>query len=152
MSTLAKAVIFIVVAIAVIVGARIYSSTFTATKPQEEAAERIMPQEEELRIEDLVLGTGPEAKTGDTVEVHYAGTLTDGTKFDSSYERTTPLTFTIGARQLIEGWERGIVGMKVGGRRRLTIPPSLAYGAEGRGQIPPNATLIFEIELLAIKE
>jgi FKBP-type peptidyl-prolyl cis-trans isomerase len=105
-----------------------------------------------LQILDEVVGTGAEAKTGDTVSVHYTGTLTDGTKFDSSLDRGTPLDFTIGAGNVIKGWDEGVVGMKVGGKRRLTIPPGLAYGSSGYPPvIPPNATLIFEIELVAIK-
>ncbi len=103
-----------------------------------------------LGIEDLVVGTGATAATGDTVTVHYVGTLQNGTKFDSSYDRSQPFAFRIGAGQVIAGWEQGLPGMRVGGRRRLTIPPSLAYGTSGYGPIPPNATLIFEIELLSI--
>lgn len=103
-----------------------------------------------LKIEDERIGTGAEAKSGLTVRVNYVGTLTDGTKFDSSYDRGQPLAFPLGQHLVIPGWEQGIVGMKVGGKRKLTIPPSLAYGAAGKpGIIPPNATLIFEIELLA---
>jgi FKBP-type peptidyl-prolyl cis-trans isomerase len=105
-----------------------------------------------LQILDEVVGTGAEAKTGDTVSVHYTGTLTDGTKFDSSLDRGTPLDFTIGAGNVIKGWDEGVVGMKVGGKRKLTIPPDLAYGASGYPPvIPANAILIFEIELVTIK-
>jgi FKBP-type peptidyl-prolyl cis-trans isomerase len=82
--------------------------------------------------------------------VHYVGTLMSGTQFDSSYARNQPFTFRLGANQVIAGWERGVPGMRVGGRRRLTIPPSLAYGSSGNGPIPPNSTLRFEIELLSI--
>lgn len=102
-------------------------------------------------IEDIKVGTGQEAKTGDTVTVNYAGTLTNGTKFDSSYDRGTPFTFQLGAGQVIEGWDKGIIGMKVGGKRKLTIPPELGYGATAYGPIPANATLIFEVELLGVK-
>jgi FKBP-type peptidyl-prolyl cis-trans isomerase len=105
-----------------------------------------------LQYEDLVVGTGAEAKVGDTVSAHYTGTLEDGTKFDSSLDRNQPFEFTIGAGQVIKGWDEGVVGMKVGGTRKLTIPPDLAYGDQGAGSIiPPNATLIFEIQLLEIK-
>ena len=100
---------------------------------------------------DLVVGTGAEAGAGDTLTVHYTGWLADGTKFDSSYDRGTPYTFRLGAGSVIAGWDQGIPGMKVGGKRRLIIPPSLAYGASGRPpQIPGNSTLKFEVELLAI--
>lgn len=103
----------------------------------------------ELKIEDERVGTGAEAKSGMTVSVNYIGTLTDGTKFDSSYDRGQPLGFPLGQRLVIPGWEQGLLGMRVGGKRKLTIPASLAYGATGQGTIPPNATLIFEVELLA---
>ena len=107
---------------------------------------------QELKIEDLVIGSGAEAKPGDTVSVHYTGWLEDGTKFDSSLDRNQPFEFTLGQGQVIPGWEQGIQGMKVGGKRRLTIPPEMAYGKQGYGGvIPPNATLVFEVELLDIK-
>ncbi|MBE0409913.1 MAG: FKBP-type peptidyl-prolyl cis-trans isomerase [Anaerolineales bacterium] len=103
------------------------------------------------QIEDLVIGDGPAATNGNLVSVHYTGWLLDGTKFDSSLDRGQPFEFTIGEGQVIRGWEEGLVGMRAGGKRQLTIPPDMAYGAAGRGSIPPNATLIFEIELLEIK-
>lgn len=103
-----------------------------------------------LTIEDLTVGTGTTAASGDTVRVHYVGTLMNGTKFDSSYDTGTPFTFKIGAGQVIAGWEQGVPGMKVGGKRRLTIPPSLAYGSQAVGPIPANSTLRFEIDLLSI--
>jgi peptidylprolyl isomerase/FKBP-type peptidyl-prolyl cis-trans isomerase FkpA len=106
----------------------------------------------ELKIEDLVVGTGTEAVSGKSVTVHYTGTLTDGTKFDSSKDRGEPFTFNLGAGEVIKGWDQGVVGMKVGGKRKLTIPSELGYGTQGAGGvIPPNATLIFEIELLGVK-
>jgi peptidylprolyl isomerase len=104
-----------------------------------------------LQIQDLVIGTGKEARSGDTVTVNYLGTLLDGTKFDSSYDRNTPFTTQIGVGQVIKGWDEGIIGMKVGGKRKLTIPPSLGYGAQDTGSIPPNSTLVFEVELLDVK-
>jgi FKBP-type peptidyl-prolyl cis-trans isomerase len=103
-----------------------------------------------LVIEDIVVGTGATAATGDTITVHYLGRFVDGTQFDSSYARNTPYTFRLGVGQVIAGWDQGIPGMKVGGQRRLTIPPSLAYGAGGYGSIPPNSTLVFDVELLSI--
>ncbi len=105
----------------------------------------------QLVVEDVVVGTGPLAETGDTVNVHYVGRLEDGTQFDSSYDRGTPFTFTAGAGQVIAGWDQGVPGMRVGGTRRLTIPPNLGYGLSGRGPIPPNATLIFDVELVSIE-
>jgi FKBP-type peptidyl-prolyl cis-trans isomerase FkpA len=101
--------------------------------------------------EDLVVGTGDEAQIGDTVSVHYTGWLEDGTQFDSSIDRGQPFDFTIGQGGVIPGWDQGVPGMRVGGTRRLTIPPDLAYGPTGSGPIPPNATLIFEIQLLEIR-
>ncbi len=105
---------------------------------------------DELNIEDITEGSGDEVKSGDTVKVHYIGTLLDGTKFDSSYEREEAFEFTIGAGSVIEGWEQGLVGMKVGGKRKLTIPSSMGYGETGSGSIPSNAKLVFEIELIEI--
>ena len=105
----------------------------------------------ELQIEDLQVGTGVEAKAGNKVSVHYTGTLTDGSKFDSSKDRGKPFDFTLGQGQVIKGWDQGVAGMKVGGSRKLTIPPDLGYGASGAGGvIPPNATLVFEVELLDV--
>ena len=105
-----------------------------------------------VKIETLTPGTGDEATIGDTLSVHYTGTLTDGKKFDSSRDRNEPFEVTLGQRRVIAGWEMGLKGMKVGEKRRLTIPPDLGYGAKGAGGvIPPNATLIFEVELLAIR-
>ncbi len=105
----------------------------------------------ELKIEDSKVGTGAEAVVGKSVTVHYTGWLTNGTKFDSSKDHGQPFTFQLGAGQVIKGWDQGVAGMKVGGVRKLTIPPSLGYGANGAGGvIPPNATLIFEVELLGV--
>lgn len=106
---------------------------------------------EQLKIEDVRVGTGAEAKTGDVVKVNYLGTFTDGKKFDSSYDRGDPFEFTLGKGEVIPGWDRGVLGMKVGGKRRLTVPPELAYGPQGYGPIPANSTLMFEIELLDVR-
>jgi FKBP-type peptidyl-prolyl cis-trans isomerase FkpA len=104
-----------------------------------------------LKYEDIVIGQGTEAKTGQTVAVHYTGWLTDGKKFDSSKDRGQPFTFRLGGGQVIKGWDEGVQGMKVGGKRKLTIPPELGYGARGAGGvIPPNAILVFEVELLKV--
>ena len=106
----------------------------------------------ELKVEDVQEGTGSAAARGDAVEVHYTGWLKDGKKFDSSKDRGRPFGFTLGAGQVIKGWDQGVEGMKIGGVRKLTIPAELAYGARGAaGVIPPNAELTFEVELLRIK-
>src|SRR5262249_3517029 len=103
------------------------------------------------QIVDLRAGTGAECKAGDTVTVHYTGTLDDGTVIDSSHKRNQPFTFPLGAGRVIKGWDVGVAGMKVGGQRKLTIPPEEGYGARGAGSaIPPNATLHFDVELIRI--
>ena len=104
-----------------------------------------------LTIDDLVVGDGAAAAAGQQVKVHYTGWLTDGTKFDSSKDRNDPFVFPLGAGRVIKGWDEGVQGMKIGGKRKLTIPPALGYGARGAGGvIPPNATLVFEVELLGL--
>ncbi len=104
-----------------------------------------------LIIEDLVVGDGAAAKAGDTVSVHYTGTLIDGTVFDSSVTRGTPFEFRLGIGSVIQGWDEGVPGMKAGGKRQLTIPAEMAYGSRSVGSIPANSTLIFEVELLEIR-
>ena len=105
----------------------------------------------ELKIEELKVGTGDEAVAGKPVTVHYTGWLTDGKKFDSSLDRGQPFTFQLGGGQVIRGWDQGVAGMKVGGKRKLTIPSSMGYGERGAGAvIPPNATLVFDVELLKV--
>jgi peptidylprolyl isomerase len=106
---------------------------------------------EKLQVVDEKIGTGKEVTKGDTVEINYVGTLTNGTKFDASADHGGPFTTQIGVGQVIKGWDEGIIGMKVGGKRKLVIPPSLGYGSQGSGPIPPNATLIFQVELVGIK-
>jgi FKBP-type peptidyl-prolyl cis-trans isomerases 1 len=111
-----------------------------------------MTTESGLIYEDTTVGTGATATAGQTVTVHYTGWLTNGTKFDSSKDRNQPFSFHLGAGEVIRGWDEGVAGMKVGGTRKLTIPPQLGYGARGAGGvIPPNATLVFEVELLGVK-
>ena len=103
-----------------------------------------------LMIVDLVAGTGATAAVGDTITVNYVGTFTNGSKFDSSYDRNQPFTFRLGAGTVIAGWDQGLPGMKVGGNRHLTIPPSLGYGSQAYNGIPGNSTLVFDVELLSI--
>jgi FKBP-type peptidyl-prolyl cis-trans isomerase len=106
----------------------------------------------ELKIEDVKVGSGDEAVAGKRVTVHYTGTLTDGKKFDSSLDRKQPFAFNLGKGEVIQGWDQGVAGMKVGGKRKLTIPSNLGYGERGAGSvIPPNATLNFDVELLKVE-
>ncbi len=130
-----------------------------STEPEavqpEAATPETAPSSEEvskLEIEELVVGEGAEAVAGKTVVVHYTGWLTDGTKFDSSLDSGQPFSFSLGAGQVIPGWDEGVQGMKVGGKRKLTIPPEMGYGDQGAGGvIPPGATLVFEVELLEVQ-
>lgn len=123
--------------------------TEPAPTPQQ-AREVVTPSG--LRYTDLLVGEGTEAAKGKTVEVHYVGWLEDNTKFDSSQDPSHPFTFRIGIDDVIQGWHQGIAGMKVGGRRRLVVPPELGYGKQGVARVvPPNATLIFEVELVNVR-
>jgi len=122
----------------------------TQTDNQPTQQEQVMSVSE-LKIEDVIVGEGKEAVAGKVVSVHYTGTLVNGTKFDSSLDRGTPFKFTLGTGQVIQGWDQGVAGMKVGGKRMLTIPSDLAYGAS-TGHRLQNETLIFEVELLDVAE
>ncbi|MCV3214203.1 FKBP-type peptidyl-prolyl cis-trans isomerase [Plectonema radiosum NIES-515] len=131
----------------------IVASTPSSTpKKTTTGANKVVTTSSGLKYTELKVGTGATPKTGQTVTVHYTGTLENGTKFDSSRDRGVPFEFSLGTGQVIKGWDEGIGTMKVGGRRKLIIPPKLGYGARGAGGvIPPNATLIFDVELLGIK-
>ena len=117
---------------------------------------KVVTTDSGLKYQDLKEGTGDAAKAGDVVQVHYTGWLTTdgttkGTKFDSSIDHGKPFPFKLGAGEVIKGWDEGVAGMKVGGKRRLVIPPALGYGDQDKGDIPPNSTLLFDVELLKIK-
>jgi peptidylprolyl isomerase len=118
-----------------------------------EKTDKLNNMENKLQITDEIIGTGMEAKNGNTVSVHYSGTLLSGVQFDSSYNRGIPFSFHLGAGEVIKGWDQGVLGMKVGGKRKLVIPPDLAYGSQSvaNGLIPANSTLVFEVELLGVK-
>ena len=121
------------------------------TTEQASTAPSQTAKDQGLKIQDEKVGTGSAVKSGDTVVINYKGTLTNGKQFDSSYDRNEPFTTQIGVGQVIKGWDEGVVGMKVGGKRKLTIPPSLGYGDQSMPGIPANSTLIFEVELVAIQ-
>ncbi|MFO0598554.1 MAG: FKBP-type peptidyl-prolyl cis-trans isomerase [Myxococcaceae bacterium] len=126
-------------------------ATTNASSEPGGADEDVVEQyDDQLHVTDIKVGDGETATNGSTVTVHYRGTLTDTTVFDSSYTRE-PLTFKLGARRVIRGWDQGLVGMRVGGKRTLVIPPSLGYGSKAKPNIPPNSHLIFEVELLAVQ-
>jgi len=157
-------IIPILIVIAVVVGGIYLYQNYNKNKAPAENNEQATTTEEEatntnnfeiqgMKVEILKEGTGEEAKLGDTVTVNYVGAFEDGKKFDSSIDRGIPFSFTLGAGTIIKGWDLGVAGMKVGEKRKLTIPSSLAYGEAGAGDglIPPNATLVFEIDLLSIK-
>ncbi|MCP2731830.1 FKBP-type peptidyl-prolyl cis-trans isomerase [Limnofasciculus baicalensis] len=124
----------------------------TDSNSEETAKKETVTTPSGLKYIDLKVGEGDSPQTGKNVVVHYTGTLVNGTKFDSSRDRNSPFSFTIGVGQVIKGWDEGVATMKVGGRRQLIIPPDLGYGASGAGGvIPPNATLLFDVELLGVK-
>lgn len=120
---------------------------------QKQLEDQVKQQQDnqQLKSSDIKLGTGAVASSGKTVTVNYIGTLTDGKKFDSSYDRKQPFTFTLGQGEVIKGWDQGVVGMKVGGERKLTIPPSLGYGSQATSGIPANSTLVFDIKLVSVQ-
>jgi FKBP-type peptidyl-prolyl cis-trans isomerase FkpA len=152
-------ILFIVLAAGLIGGGMWYSgkiseeSQQTAAAQGEAAAQAQTQIMQNFKVQDVVVGTGAEAKNGDSVTVNYVGTLDDGTKFDSSYDRKQPFSFVIGDTgpgAVIQGWNLGVAGMKVGGKRTLVIPPELGYGVQANGPIPANSTLHFTVELLEV--
>ena len=150
-----KNILIIIILIALIPGFYFLARDSQEDKIQEESETKEMvsdsSEEQELQIEVLKQGTGEEVKNGDNIPVHYTGVLEDGTKFDSSLDRGKPFVFTLGIGQVIKGWDEGTIGMKIGEKRKLTVPPELGYGDRGVGNIiQPNATLIFEIELVSV--
>jgi len=147
-----KIIVFLIIVLILIAAGLVYYFDFYQKKNMKEENKITNQTADRLKIEILEKGNGAAAKNGDTIVVHYIGTLENGTKFDSSLDRGRPFSFVLGAGQVIAGWEQGILGMRVGEKRKLTIAPELAYGEAGAGNaIPPNATLIFEINLLEIK-
>mgnify|MGYP001034641758 CR=1 FL=1 len=144
------------------IGAALVASTLLlsvgCTKKEEtktentQAAIQKVPEIKDLLMQEVAVGKGKEIKDGDTAVVQYRGTFLDGKEFDSSYSRNKPFEFKLGAKQVIDGWDIGVKGMKVGGKRLLVVPPQMAYGSEGNGPVPPNTPLKFEVELVAIKD
>jgi len=142
------AVVISIVIVFVLVGGGLISGVFTNNK---QAANKNMPTSNQIESKDIVVGTGDVAVAGKDVTVHYTGVFVDGKKFDSSLDRGVPFTFKLGAGLVIKGWDIGVEGMKVGGKRIIVVPPELAYGASDYQSIPGNSTLIFQIELLSVK-
>jgi FKBP-type peptidyl-prolyl cis-trans isomerase len=145
-------IVSIVVLVVVVAGVSLLVNS-TAQAPAAKTTSQSSSQKGstmQLQVTDQTVGTGAEAVAGKSVTVNYTGTLTNGTVFDSSYSRNQPFTFTLGAGQVIKGWDEGVVGMKVGGKRKLVIPPSLGYGSQAQGPIPANSTLIFEVQLVSV--
>ncbi len=148
---------FVLIAAGIIALGSWYAGTISGATANTTAAQITAAQDaqskimQNLKIKDVVAGTGAEAENGDLVTVNYVGTLDNGTKFDSSYDRHQPFSFTLGAAEVIKGWDLGVLGMKVGGTRDLTIPPELGYGDRQVATIPPNSTLHFMVELLSVQ-
>ncbi len=142
------AVVVAVVLIGTLVGGGLVGGLFTNTN---NAQDTTMKQSSELQSQDILVGSGDIAIAGKEVTVHYTGVFSDGKKFDSSIDRGVPFTFKLGAGMVIKGWDMGVEGMKVGGKRILVVPPQLGYGENDYGPIPGNSTLVFEVELLSVK-
>ena len=147
-----KIIVFLIIVLILIAAGLVYYFDFYQKKNMKEENKITNQTADRLKIEILEKGNGAAAKNGDTIVVHYIGTLENGTKFDSSLDRGRPFSFVLGAGQVIAGWEQGILGMQVGEKAKLTIPPELAYGNQAvGGVIPANSTLVFEVELLEVK-
>lgn len=144
-------ILLIVASVITIAGIAIYNFGFNSKSNTKPDTSGMITTSTGLKYQDVVVGTGATPKLGDQVSVHYTGTFEDGTKFDSSIDRGEPIIFPIGVGQVVKGWDEGIMTMKVGGKRKLVIPPNLGYGAQARGQIPPNSTMYFDVELLDVK-
>jgi len=142
------AVVIAVVVVGVLIGGGLVGGLFTSSNKTQDTS---MQQAAQVQSKDIVVGTGDIAVAGKQVTVHYVGVFSDGKKFDSSIDRGAPFTFKLGAGEVIKGWDIGVEGMKVGGKRILVVPPSLGYGEKDYGPIPGNSTLIFEIQLLGVK-
>jgi FKBP-type peptidyl-prolyl cis-trans isomerase len=149
-------ILFVVLVVAIIGAAMWYNNKSDEAIQQAQVAAGVVAEQaqqqlmQSLRITDVVVGTGTAAAAGDAVTVNYIGTLDNGTTFDSSYSRNQPFTFTLGNGDVIKGWDLGVAGMKVGGKRELVIPPALGYGGQANGPIPANSTLHFTIRLLSV--
>lgn len=152
--TLVVGVVVLVVVVVALAKNQASQGDLNSQSTQESSTSQSAQQEEtmsgELEIEDVVVGDGEEAVAGKEVTVHYTGTFTNGEKFDSSVDRGQPFTFKLGAGNVIQGWDQGVAGMKVGGKRKLTIPPELGYGPNDYGSIPGGSTLLFDVELLEV--
>lgn len=156
MKKTAAIIVFIVIAVGAILGGRWYDNKLSAENTQ--SAEAVGAAQaaaqaqlmSELKITDTTVGTGTVAEAGESLTVNYTGKLDNGTVFDSSYSRNQPFTFTLGVGDVIQGWDLGVPGMRVGGTRTIVIPPDLGYGAQGDGPVPANATLHFTIQLLSV--
>ncbi len=141
----------IVLLVGVLIVIAVVLNSRNASQKTEPVVPSTMQNEDKLKVEDVKEGTGEAVKKGDIIVIHYSGTLENGQKFDSSYDRDEPFETQIGVGNVIQGWDEGVIGMKIGGKRKLTIPPSMGYGDQATGSIPPNSTLIFDLELLSIK-
>ena len=141
----------IVLLVGVLIVIAVVLNSRNASQKTEPVVPSTMQNEDKLKVEDVKEGTGEAVKKGDIIVIHYSGTLENGQKFDSSYDRDEPFETQIGVGNVIQGWDEGVIGMKIGGKKKLTIPPSMGYGDQATGSIPPNSTLIFDLELLSIK-